>query len=64
MKEKKQSPLSVLLGYAGEYRKLTYLGMALSGAAMILGMAPYICIWLAVRDLIAAAPESWYTSLR
>lgn len=24
---------------------------------MILGMLPYICIWLVVRDLIAAAPQ-------
>ena len=57
MKEKKQSDLSVLLGYAGSYKKLTFLGLALSAAAMILGMAPYLCIWLAARDLIAVAPD-------
>ena len=57
MKEKKQSPLAVLLGYAGSYRGLTFLGLGLSAAAMILGMLPYICIWLAARDLIAAAPD-------
>ena len=57
MKEKKQSDVSVLLGYAGSYRGLTFLGLGLSAAAMILGMAPYICIWLAARDLIAAAPR-------
>ncbi len=57
MKEKKQSDLSVLLSYAGSYKKLTFLGMGLSAVAMILGMAPYICIWLAARDLIAAAPN-------
>ena len=57
MKEKKQSDLSVLLGYAGSYRGLTYLGLALSAVAMALGMAPYICIWLAARDLIAVAPN-------
>ena len=56
-KEKKQSDLSVLLGYAGNYRKLTYLGLFLSGIAMILGMAPYIFIWLAAKDLIAVAPN-------
>ena len=58
MKEKKQSDLTVLLGYAGSYKKLTFLGLGLSAVAMILGMAPYICIWLAARDLIAVAP-SW-----
>ena len=56
-KAKKQSDLSVLLGYTGSYRKLTYLGLFLSAIAMILGMAPYICIWLAARDLIAVAPD-------
>ena len=57
MKEKKQSDVSVLLGYAGSYKKLTFLGLGLSAVAMILGMAPYLCIWLAARDLIAAAPN-------
>lgn len=57
MKEKKQNDLSVLLGYAGNYKGLTFLGLGLSGIAMILGMLPYICIWLAARDLIAVAPD-------
>jgi len=57
MKEKKQSDVAVLLGYAGSYRGLTFLGLALSAVAMVLGMLPYICIWLAVRDLIAVAPD-------
>ena len=57
MKEKKQSDLSVLLGYAGNYRGLTFLGLGLSAIAMVLGMLPYLCIWLAARDLIAAAPN-------
>ncbi len=57
MKEKKKSDLSVLLGYAGSYKKLTFLGLTLSAAAMILGMLPYICIWLVARDLIAVAPD-------
>ena len=57
MKEKKQSDLSVLLDYAGSYKKLTFLGLGLSAIAMILGMAPYLCIWLVARDLIAVAPD-------
>ncbi len=56
-KEKKQSDLSVLLNYAGSHRKLTFLGLFLSAVAMVLGMVPYICIWLVVRDLIAVAPN-------
>ena len=56
-KQKKQGTLSVLLQFAGGYKWLTYFGLLLSAAAMILGMAPYVCIWLAARDLIAVAPE-------
>ncbi len=57
MKEKKKSDIAVLLDYAGGYKGLTFLGMGLSAAAMVLGMLPYICIWLVARDLIAAAPD-------
>ncbi len=57
MKEKKRNDVAVLMGYAGGYRGLTFLGLALSAAAMVLGMLPYICIWLAARDLIAVAPD-------
>ena len=57
MKKKKQNDLAVLLGYAGSHKGLTFLGLGLSAAAMILGMVPYICIWLVARDLIAVAPN-------
>jgi ATP-binding cassette subfamily B protein len=57
MDKKKESDLSVLLGYAGSYKKLTFTGLALSAIAMMLSMLPYICIWLALKDLIAAAPD-------
>ena len=57
MKEKRQSDLAVLLRYAGSRKCLTFLGLGFSAVAMVLGMLPYICIWLAARDLIAAAPN-------
>ena len=57
MKRKKKSELGVLLDYAGNYKCLTFLGLTLSAVSMLLSMAPYICIWLAARDLIAVAPE-------
>ncbi len=57
MKDKNQSDMAVLLGYAGNYKWLIFCGLCLSAVAMILGMAPYICIWLVVRDLIAVAPN-------
>ena len=54
---KKKSDLATLLGYAGGHKGLTFLGLVLSAVAMLFSMAPYICIWLAARDLIAVAPE-------
>ena len=57
MKQKKKNDVAVLLDYAGSRRGLTFLGLALSAVSMLLSMAPYICIWLAARDLIAVAPE-------
>ncbi|MCM1038791.1 MAG: ABC transporter ATP-binding protein/permease, partial [Ruminococcus sp.] len=57
MKQEKKNGVAVLLEYAGNRRSLTFLGLVLSAASMLLSMVPYICIWLAVRDLIGAAPE-------
>ena len=57
MKQKKKSDVAVLLDYAGNHKGLTFLGLALSAVSMLLSMAPYICIWLAARDLIAVAPD-------
>ena len=57
MEEKRQGDLAQLLEFAGSYRGLLFLGCALSAVAMLMGMAPYICIWLVARDLIAVAPE-------
>lgn len=56
-KTKKPNDISVLLGYAGKYKALTFLGMFLSAVAMVMGMLPFVCIWLAARDLIAVAPN-------
>lgn len=57
MEKKKKSDLAVLLDYAGSYKALTFLGLGFSAVAMILGMAPYVCIWLVARDLISVAPH-------
>lgn len=57
MKQEKKSDLAVLLGYAGSHKALTFLGLALSAVSMLMSMAPYLCIWLVARDLIAVAPD-------
>ena len=61
-KEKNTSTVSRLMAYTGNYKGLLFLGLALSALAMILGMLPYICIWLVVRDLIIVAPN-WTVAL-
>lgn len=56
-KQKQPSPLSRLIVYAGKYKGLLFSGLFLSAVAMILGMAPYVCIWLVVKELIAVVPD-------
>ena len=56
-KDKKKSPLSRLIKYAGNKKWLLFTGLGLSAVAMVMGMMPYICIWLVVRDLIDVAPD-------
>ena len=53
---KKQNDLSILLDFAGNYKVLTFIGLILSAIAMILGMLPYICVWLVAKNLIDVAP--------
>nr|WP_073295977.1 ABC transporter ATP-binding protein [Parolsenella massiliensis] len=55
--EKKRSDVAQILDFAGDRRGLTYLGCALSAVSQLLGFGPYVCIWLAARDLIAVAPN-------
>lgn len=54
---KKESNLTRLLSYAGGHKKLTVLGCILSGIAAILGLVPYICVWLVARDALAVYPR-------
>ena len=55
MKEKKQSSLSRILSYAGGHKNLTLLGCILSALSALLGLLPYVCVWLAARGVL----ESW-----
>lgn len=57
-KQKKKSDLAIILGFAGSYKWLTYLGCALSGISQLFAFVPFVCIWFVARDLIAVAP-SW-----
>ncbi len=54
---KRRGAISQLLDFAGPRKALIYVGCALSAVSMLLSFAPYICIWLVARDLIAVAPD-------
>ncbi len=54
---KKQSNLTRLLAYAGGYKRLTVLGCALSGVAAIMGLMPYVCVWMVARNALAVYPD-------
>ena len=53
--QKKQSSLSRILSYAGRHKNLTLLGCILSALYAVLGLIPYVCVWLAARNVL----ESW-----
>lgn len=57
MANRKRNGLAALLAYTGNYRWLLFTGLVLSAVAMIMGMVPYVCIWLVAKDLIDVAPD-------
>ena len=57
MNNKKQGSISRMLGYAGGHKGLTILGCTLSGIAAVLGLIPYVCVWLAARDVLNVFPD-------
>ena len=54
---KKQSDLSRLMGYAGNYRYFTYASWALSAASALVALVPFVYIWKILRDVLNAAPD-------
>lgn len=51
--KKKEKLLSQLLVYAGKRKVLTYLSMVIAGLSQLLALAPFLYIWLILRDVIA-----------
>ena len=58
MSSKKQSSLSRILQYAGGHKRLTLLGCLLSAVSAVLGLIPYICVWLAARAVLDSWPDT------
>ena len=54
---KKQSDLSRLMGYAGNYRRFTYASWALSAVSALVALVPFVYIWKILRDVLNAAPD-------
>ena len=55
--ETKQSDLSRLMGYAGNYRYFTYASWVLSAVSALTALVPFLYIWMILRDVLAAAPD-------
>ena len=54
---KKQSDLSRLMGYAGNYRYFTYASWVLSAVSALVALVPFVYIWMILRDVLNAAPD-------
>ena len=54
---KKQSDLSRLMGYAGNYRYFTYVSWVLSAVSALMALIPFLYIWMILRDVLNAAPD-------
>ena len=48
--ETKQSDLSRLMGYAGNYRYFTYASWVLSAVSALVALVPFVYIWKVLRD--------------
>ena len=54
---KKQSDLSKLLAYAGPFRVLTVASRVLSALSALLALAPFVCIWRIIAEVLAVRPH-------
>lgn len=57
MEQSKKNSLTRILAYAGRHKFLTLLGCLLSSAAAVLGLVPYVCVWLVARDILKVFPD-------
>ena len=54
---KKQSNLSRLMGYAGNYRYLTYASWALSSLSALVALVPFWYLWKIIREVLEVMPD-------
>lgn len=56
-KEKKPSAFSVLMGYAGGHKALTYLSLVLSAVTGVLALMPFVYLWKIIKEVIEVSPD-------
>lgn len=54
---KKNSDLSVLMGYAGKHRVLTYLSWVLAGISAVIALVPFWYLWRIIREVLDVSPD-------
>lgn len=57
MKEKKESSLSRLMGYAEGYKNFTYVSLVLSGISSALALVPFYYLWKIIKEVIDVMPN-------
>lgn len=54
---KKKSDLSVLMGYAGKHRVLTYLSWVLAGISAVIALVPFWYLWRIIREVLDVSQD-------
>ena len=58
MKEqKKPSAFSVLMGYAGGHKVLTYLSLILSAVCGVMALMPFVYLWKIIQEVVEVYPD-------
>ena len=57
MKEKKESSISKLFAYAGNYKYLTIASWVLAALSAWIALVPFYDIWCIMKEVLAAAPD-------
>ena len=57
MTQKTKTGISRLLEFGGRYRWMTVVACILSGLSSVLMLCPFLCIWLVLRNVLAALPD-------
>ena len=54
---KKQSSLTKLMDYAGNFRYLTFISLVLSALSALVALLPFVYIWKVIKEVLDVAPN-------